>query len=121
MARPSRIRAFIIQNANAYDEGSGAKPTGIGGIGRTARDIQNRPTRSCPTKVGVRHIGDSPNAQHYNPGCWTNECEMLSRPGRRKIQTVLPKDYRTDFATIRCGAADCAIRCHRRRSSKGVN
>ncbi|BAQ49934.1 MULTISPECIES: alpha/beta fold hydrolase [Methylobacterium] len=100
MARPERVSALIIQNANAYTEGLGAKWQGI------ARYWAD-PT-SHPEQVDVftslegakqRHLGTSPNPERYNPDTWRDEHAILGRPGEREIQAALLYDYRTNVAS----------------------
>jgi pimeloyl-ACP methyl ester carboxylesterase len=46
-----------------------------------------------------RHVGNSPNAELYNPDSWTDEHAMLSRLGQREIQADLLYDYQTNIAS----------------------
>jgi pimeloyl-ACP methyl ester carboxylesterase len=99
LAHPERVRALIIQNANAYKEGLGAKWTGIA---KYWADPNAHPEQldAFTSLEGAkqRHIANSPNPERYNPDTWTDEYAFLSRPGEREIQANLLYDYRTNVA-----------------------
>jgi pimeloyl-ACP methyl ester carboxylesterase len=100
MVRPSRVRALIIQNANAYQEGLGAK---WAGIAQYWADPQAHPEQVDAfislEGARLRHLGNSPNPERYDPDSWTDEYAILSRPGEREIQAALLYDYRTNVAS----------------------
>jgi pimeloyl-ACP methyl ester carboxylesterase len=98
-ARPERVRALIVQNANAYREGLGAKWTGIAAYWR---DPAGHPEQldAFMSLEGARqrHVAGSPHPERYSPDAWTDEFTMLSRPGARDIQGALLYDYQTNVA-----------------------
>jgi pimeloyl-ACP methyl ester carboxylesterase len=100
MARPRQRRGLIIQNANAYEEGLGAKWKGIAAYWA---DPAARPEvyEAFASLEGARqrHIAGSPHPERYNPDAWTDEFAFLSRPGQREIQASLLLDYRTNVAS----------------------
>lgn len=95
-----RVSALIIQNANAYTEGLGAKWQGIA---RYWADPGAHPEQvdAFTSLEGARqrHLGISPNTERYNPDTWTDEYAFLVRPGQRAIQAELLYDYRTNVAS----------------------
>jgi len=100
IAHPDRIQALIVQNANAYEEGLGAKWKGI------AKYWDEPPAHPEQVDAFVslegakqRHLGNSPNVDRYNPDTWMDEYAILSRPGEREIQAALLYDYRTNVAS----------------------
>jgi pimeloyl-ACP methyl ester carboxylesterase len=100
MAAPAKVQAIIIQNANAYREGLGAK---WADIARYWDDPKAHPEQ-VDAFVGFegtkqRHLGTSPNPERYNPDGWGDEFAALSRPGQREIQAALLYDYRTNVAS----------------------
>ncbi|MFZ0266429.1 alpha/beta fold hydrolase [Caulobacter sp.] len=99
LAHPDRVRALVIQNANAYREGLGAKWTGIA---RYWDDPAAHPDQveAFTSLEGAqqRHIAGSPHPERYNPDTWTDEHAALERPGAREIQARLLYDYRTNVA-----------------------
>ena len=100
MARPDRVSAIVIQNANAYEEGLGAKWKGFGQYWTDPAahpEVVDAFTSFEAAKQ--RHIGDSPNADRFNPDTWADEYAILSRPGEREIQAALLLDYRTNVAS----------------------
>lgn len=98
--RPDRVRALVVQNANAYEEGLGPKWAGI------ARYWSDRAAHGDQVDAFIslegarqRHVGNSPNVERYDPDLWTDEFAFLSRPGQREIQADLLFDYRTNVAS----------------------
>ena len=95
LARPDRVSAIVIQNANAYEEGLGAKWKGIA---RYWADPAAHPevvdAFTSLEAAKQRHIGDSPSPERFNPDTWRDEHAILSRPGEREIQAALLLDYR---------------------------
>jgi pimeloyl-ACP methyl ester carboxylesterase len=97
LAHPEKVQALVIQNANAYREGLGAK---WAGIARYWADPAAHPEQvhvfTSLEGARQRHLGDSPNPERYNPDTWNDEYAILSRPGQREIQGALLYDYRTN-------------------------
>ncbi|WP_395675737.1 alpha/beta fold hydrolase [Inquilinus sp.] len=100
LARPEAVQALIIQNANAYAEGLGAKWAGIAEYWRDpAAHAGQLDAFTSLEGARQRHLGNSPNLERYNPDSWMDEFAMLSRPGQREIQAALLTDYRTNVAS----------------------
>jgi pimeloyl-ACP methyl ester carboxylesterase len=100
LAHPQRVRALIIQNANAYEEGLGAK---WAGIEQYWEDRSAHP-RVFETFVSAkatekRHTLGTSHPDLYNPDTWTDEYTHLSMPGQRDIQANLLYDYQTNVAS----------------------
>ncbi|HTI83663.1 MAG TPA: alpha/beta hydrolase [Acetobacteraceae bacterium] len=99
LAKPERVRALIVQNANVYTEGLGAKWTDIA---RYWADPTAHPdvvdTFMSLAATEQRHTGGTSHPERYNPDTWTDEFAHLSRPGQRAIQADLLYDYRTNVA-----------------------
>ncbi|WP_459696239.1 alpha/beta fold hydrolase [Acidisoma sp. C75] len=100
IAHPERVTSLIVQNANAYEEGLGAKWRGIA---EYWADPQAHPTQleafMSLKAARERHLGDSPHPERYNPDSWTDEYASLMRPGQKEIQAALLNDYRTNIAS----------------------
>jgi pimeloyl-ACP methyl ester carboxylesterase len=98
-AHPQRLRALIIQNANAYQEGLGAK---WGGIAQYWADPKAHPevfdTFVSFAATEQRHTLGTSHPERYNPDIWTDEYVHLSKPGHREIQAARLYDYRTNVA-----------------------
>ncbi|WP_430366772.1 alpha/beta fold hydrolase [Trinickia sp. NRRL B-1857] len=99
-AHPERIRALVIQNANAYKDGLGKNwPT----IARYWADPAAHPEVidyfMSLELTKQRHIVNSPNPERYDPQAWLDEYAFLSKPGEREIQARLLYDYRTNIAS----------------------
>lgn len=99
LAHPDRIRALVVQNANAYDEGLGSKWTGIARYWDAPADHPEQ-VEAFTSLEGARqrHIAGSPHPERYNPDTWTDEYAALERPGAREIQASLLYNYRTNVA-----------------------
>ncbi len=111
-AHPERLRALIIQNANAYQEGLGAKWAGI------AQYWADRKAHAQVFDAFVsfaateqRHMLGTSHPERYNPDTWTDEYAHLSKPGQREIQAELLYDYRTNVASY--PAWHACLRRHR--------
>lgn len=100
LKHPERLRALVIQNANAYQEGLGVK---WAGIAKYWADRQAHPevvdVFTSLEAAKQRHIAGSPHPERYNPDSWMDEYAILSRPGEREIQADLLYDYRTNVAS----------------------
>lgn len=100
LAHPDRVQALIIQNANAYEEGLGAK---WAGIAQYWSDPKAHP-KVLDAFVSLaateqRHTLGTSHPDRYNPDTWTDEYDHLSRPGQREIQADLLYDYRTNVTS----------------------
>jgi pimeloyl-ACP methyl ester carboxylesterase len=100
LARPDRVQALIVQNANAYQEGLGAK---WATIAKYWADPEEHPevfdgfvSRAATEQ---RHTLGTSHPERYNPDSWTDEFAFLSRRGQREIQSALLYDYRTNVAS----------------------
>ena len=100
MAHPERAQALIIQNANAYKEGLGAK---WASIAEYWADPKAHPdvfdTFVSLTATEQRHTLGTLHPDRYNPDTWTDEYAHLSKPGQHEIQVDLLYDYRTNVAS----------------------
>jgi pimeloyl-ACP methyl ester carboxylesterase len=105
-AHPERLRALIIQNANVYEEGLGAK---WGGIAQYWADPKAHPevfdAFVSLAATEQRHTLGTSHPERYNPDTWTDEYAHLSRPGQREIQADLLYDYRTNVASYQAWQA----------------
>ena len=100
IAKPQRVLALVIQNANTYQDGLGAKWAGIAQYWRNpAAHPEQLDAFVSFEGTRYRHIGNSPDPERYNPGIWMEEYAFLSRPGQREIQGQLLFDYRTNIAS----------------------
>jgi len=97
---PERLQALVVQNANAYQEGLGAK---WAGIARYWNDPKAHPEVFDAfvsfAATEQRHTLGTSHPERYNPDTWTDEYAHLSRPGQREIQASLLYDYRTNVAS----------------------
>jgi pimeloyl-ACP methyl ester carboxylesterase len=100
LARPERVQALIIQNANVYQEGLGAKWTGIAQYWADPKahpEVFEAFVSRAVTEA--RHTLGTSRPERYNPDTWTDEFAHLSKPGQREIQAALLYDYRTNVAS----------------------
>ncbi len=101
LAYPERVKAFIIQNAVASEDGLGPawEPRKAYWRDRAANEQTVIPSFLSLTTTKARHLGSSPNPDRYDPNTWTDEFVHLSQPGQAAIQAELFYDYRTNVAT----------------------
>ncbi len=100
LAKPERLQALIIQNANAYTEGLGSKWKNIAAYWENPQAHPEQAVAFTSLKAAwVRHAGDSPNPERYCPSLWEDEFTWLSKPGQQEIQETLLYDYRTNVAS----------------------
>jgi len=100
LAHPKRVQALIIQNANVYQEGLGAKWAGIAQYWsdpKGHREVFDTFVSFAATEQ--RHTLGTSHLERYNPDTWTDEYAHLSKPGQREIQADLLYDYRTNVAS----------------------
>jgi pimeloyl-ACP methyl ester carboxylesterase len=100
VAHPERLQALIIQNANAYKEGLGAKWSGIAQYWADRNghpEVFDAFVSFAATEQ--RHTLGTSHPDRYNPDTWTDEYAHLSKPGQREIQTDLLFDYQTNVAS----------------------
>jgi pimeloyl-ACP methyl ester carboxylesterase len=100
LAHPERMQALIIQNANAYQEGLGAK---WAGIAQYWADPKAHPevfdAFASLAATEQRHTLGTSHPDRYDPDSWTDEYAHLARPGQHEIQAALLYDYRTNVAS----------------------
>jgi pimeloyl-ACP methyl ester carboxylesterase len=100
LAHPEQVQALIIQNANVYKEGLGAKWTGIAQYWADPKsypEVFDAFVSLAATEQ--RHTLGTSHPERYNPDTWTDEYAHLSRAGQREIQAALLYDYRTNVAS----------------------
>jgi pimeloyl-ACP methyl ester carboxylesterase len=100
LAHPERLQALVVQNANAYEEGLGAKWKGIAAYWADPKAHPEVPAVFTSLEAAkIRHAGGSAAPERYNPETWIEEYEFLSRRGQQEIQESLLYDYRTNVAS----------------------
>ena len=97
---PERLQSLIVQNANAYQEGLGAK---WAGIARYWADPKGHPevvdAFTSLAAAEQRHTLGTSHPERYNPDTWTAEFAHLSLPGQHEIQAQLLYDYQNNIAS----------------------
>lgn len=98
LKHPERVEALIVQDAVAHNEGLGAnwKTRRAFWTDRKANESALRTNLLSFETTRVRHVGDDPNVERYDPDLWTDEFAFLNKPGQIDIQTELFYDYRTN-------------------------
>lgn len=100
LAHPERVRAMVVQNAVASEDGLGPawEVRKAFWRDRAAHEDQVIPGFLSLATTRGRHIGGSPNADRYDPHAWLDEFAHLSQPGQRQIQSDLFHDYQSNVA-----------------------
>jgi len=96
LAHSERVRAMIIQNAVASEDGLGPAWDIRKAFWKDRAAYEDKvipPFLSLAVTKG-RHIGSSPK----DPNEWLDEFAHLSQPGQRQIQSDLFYDYQTNVA-----------------------
>jgi pimeloyl-ACP methyl ester carboxylesterase len=98
LAHPERVRALIVQDAVAHNEGLGSNWATRRAFwaDRSANEGKLRANLLSLATTKTRHIGDDPNVELYDPDLWTDEFAFLNAPGQAQIQSDLFYDYRTN-------------------------
>ena len=100
MAHPEKVQALIVQNANAYQDGLGAKWAGIAQYWANPKEHPEvLETFMSKGAAEQRHTAGTSHPERYNPDSWSDEYIQLSRPGQKEIQGNLLYDYRTNVAS----------------------
>lgn len=99
--RPERVRALVVQNAVCHDDGLGPlwETRRAFWADRAQHEAALRENFFSSNATRLRHVGNSPHPERYDPDSWTDELAFLSRPGQHDIQTDLFYDYRTNVAS----------------------
>jgi pimeloyl-ACP methyl ester carboxylesterase len=99
-AHPERVRAIIVQNAVAHEEGLGPAWGLRRAFWKDRAAYEEKVFHGFPSLevAKVRHLGSSPHPERYDPEAWEWETALLSRPGQRQIQSDLLFDYQTNVA-----------------------
>ncbi len=98
LSHPERVRALIVQDAVAHNEGLGANWATRRAFwaDRPAYEDKLRTNLLSLATTKTRHLGDDPNVELYDPDLWTDEYAFLNAPGQADIQSNLFYDYRTN-------------------------
>lgn len=97
-AQPHRIRAIVVQNAVAHEEGLGPlwETRKAFWANRARHEAALRANLLSFDATRLRHVGHTPHPERYDPDAWHDEFAFLSSPGQIDIQTELFYDYRTN-------------------------
>ena len=98
LAHPDRVQALIVQDAVAHNEGLGANWATRRAFwaDRAAHEDALCTNLLSLQTTKIRHVGDDPHTDLYDPDLWTDEFYFLNAPGQAQIQSDLFYDYRTN-------------------------
>lgn len=101
LAHPERVRALVIQNAVAHEQGLSDlwTPRRAFWADRAAHEAVVRENLLSLAATRQRHVGRSPHPERIDPDTWESEYAFLTRPGMVDIQLELFHDYRTNVAS----------------------
>lgn len=99
VAHPERIKALIVQNAVAHEEGLSPlwKLRRAFWKDRGACEAAFRKNFFSLETTRNRHLGSTPNPERIDPDTWTDEYYFLNQPGQADIQTDLFFDYQNNL------------------------
>jgi pimeloyl-ACP methyl ester carboxylesterase len=108
-AHPERLQALIIQNANVYKEGLGAK---WAGIAQYWADPKAHPEVFDAfvsfTATEQRHTLGTSHPERYNPDTWTDEYAHLSGPANARSRPICSTTTGPMSLRTRRGKRGCA-------------
>jgi pimeloyl-ACP methyl ester carboxylesterase len=101
LAHPERVRALVIQNAVAHEQGLSDLWVSRKAfwVDRAAHEAAVRANLLSLEATRQRHVGRSPHPERIDPETWESEYALLIRPGMIDIQLDLFHDYRTNVAS----------------------
>jgi len=101
LSHPERVKALIVQDAVAHNEGLGINWATRRAFwsDRSTHDEALRKNLLSLAATKTRHVGDDPNVELYDPDLWTDEYAFLNSSGQAQIQSDLFYDYRTNVET----------------------
>lgn len=101
VAHPERLQALIVQNAVSHEDGLGPlwQKRREFWANRAANEAGLRASFFSFSTTRQRHIGSSPNIEHFNPDLWVDEFNFLNQPGQADLQSDLFYDYRNNVAS----------------------
>jgi pimeloyl-ACP methyl ester carboxylesterase len=100
LAHPQHVESLIVQDAVAHNEGLGANWATRRAFwaDRTTHEEALRKNLLSLETTRIRHLGDDPNVERYDPDLWTDEYAFLNAPGQAQIQSDLFYDYQSNVA-----------------------
>jgi pimeloyl-ACP methyl ester carboxylesterase len=100
LAHPERVRAIVVQNAVAHEDGLGPAWALRRAFWRDRAANEDKVIGAFTSLEGAmaRHLGSTPHPERYDPEAWLDEYAFLSRPGERRIQSDLFFDYQSNVA-----------------------
>lgn len=98
LAQPERIRAIVVQNAVAHEEGLGPlwETRKAFWADRARHEAALRANLLSFDATRLRHMGHTAHPERYDSDMWHDEFAFLSSAGQIDIQTELFYDYRTN-------------------------
>jgi pimeloyl-ACP methyl ester carboxylesterase len=95
---PERVKALIIQNGNAYEEGLREFWDAFRTYWSNPSAANAEPLLALLTVDVTRfqYVDGTRNESRISPDTWTLDQSRLDRPGNREIQLALFYDYRTN-------------------------
>ncbi len=101
LAHPERVRALVVQNAVAHEQGL----SDLWAVrrafwaDRASHEAAVRANFLSLEATRQRHVGNSPHPERIDPDTWEAEYAFLNRTGMADIQLDLFHDYRTNVAS----------------------
>jgi pimeloyl-ACP methyl ester carboxylesterase len=100
LRRSDCVDSLVVHNAVCHEDGLGPlwETRRAFWTDRASHEAALRENFFSSAATRLRHVGNSPEPDRYDPDLWTDELAFLSRPGQADIQTDLFYDYRTNVA-----------------------
>jgi pimeloyl-ACP methyl ester carboxylesterase len=98
-AHPERVRSFIVQNGNAYEEGlsDGFADSRKFWQNRTPETEKSMRTMFTLESIRWQYTFGTKNPEHISPDNWNLDFAKITRPGNHRAQLDLLYDYQTNI------------------------
>lgn len=97
---PERIKAIIVQNAAAHEQGLGPAWDKAFWKDRAAYEDKVIPGFVSLEGAKVRHLGSTPRPQRYDPAAWEGAHLGATRAASDPVRSFLTTGARTGVAAI---------------------
>ncbi|TRW27251.1 alpha/beta hydrolase [Flavobacterium zepuense] len=97
-AHPERVKALIVQNGNAYEEGLSPGFDATKNFWKSRTTENEQPIHEMFTLEGIKwqYTHGTKNPEHINPDNWNLDYFKISRPGNHQAQLNLIFDYQNN-------------------------
>jgi pimeloyl-ACP methyl ester carboxylesterase len=98
LAEPKKVRALVVQNGNAYEEGLKEFWDPLRAYWKHNNEETREALRTATSLEGIRwqYLDGVKDPSRVDPSAWLHDHALIERPGNVEIQLDLFYDYRTN-------------------------